>query len=286
MTGTSQKQQTSTQTNEPWAASQPYLKEIMSGAGNAYSAHQNDQYFPGSTVVPWSPETVQSRGMIQGLAQNGSPNVSNAANVANGMASGQGLLDPDSEQYFRNATNGQYLDPSNNPAWTTMLGDITNQTNSQFGAGGRTGSGMHGQTLARGLTQGASGIYGAERQLQQGAAGSLQDMINQRNQTQLQAAGLAPTLDQARYYGADRIGQLGTQAEDLEGRKLQDQMSRYDFNQNKDWNNLNNYNSLVQGFAGLGGTQTTSQPVYSNKGAGAMGAASAGIGLLSMLMMM
>lgn len=276
------KDQKSTQTSEPWSPSQPYLKEIMQGAQGAYQSHAGDQYFPGSTVIPWSPQTIQSRGMIGNLASQGSPGVANAQNVASGFASGQGLLDPDAEAYFRSATRGDYLDPTNNPAWTTMLGDVTNQTNAQFGAGGRTGSGMHGQTLARGLAQGASGIYGAERGLQQQAAGNLQDMIAQRAGLQMQAAGMAPGLDQAQYYGADRMGQLGTQAEDLEAQKLADQMARYDFNQNKDWNNLNNYNSLVQGFAGLGGTQTTSQPVYQNKGSGILGGISSGLGLLSM----
>jgi hypothetical protein len=52
------------------------------------------------------------------------------------------------------------------------------------------------------------------------------------------------------------------------------------------WNSLNNYSSIVQNGARLGGTATTSQPNYTNPMSGALGGALAGAQLAGMTGMM
>ena len=51
-----------TQRSEPWSASQPYLRDIFSGAQGLYN--QGSEYFPNSTVVPFHGDTEQG---LQGL---------------------------------------------------------------------------------------------------------------------------------------------------------------------------------------------------------------------------
>lgn len=53
---------TVTQKSEPWSQAQPYLKDIFGQARNLYS--QGQEYFPGSTVVPFHGDTEAG---LQGL---------------------------------------------------------------------------------------------------------------------------------------------------------------------------------------------------------------------------
>ncbi len=137
------------------------------------------------------------------------------------------------------------------------MGDITNNVNSQFGAAGRTGSGANVMALGRGLTQGASGIYGNERNLQQQAAGLLQSNLEGANTQRLQAGQLAPSLAAQDYADAAALTGVGQQQEAYSQQGIDDLMARYNYNQNLPWQNLQNYNSIIQGFGGLGGTQTS-----------------------------
>lgn len=50
-----------------------------------------------------------------------------------------------------------------------------------------------------------------------------------------------------------------------------------------DWNNLKNYASIIQPGSGIGGTSTTENPYYVNKGANALGGALSGAQLASLL---
>src|SRR3990172_1585342 len=56
----------------PWEAQQPYLRYGYEQAQNLYNA-PGPQYFPGSTVVPQSPQTQQALGMQEQRALAGSP---------------------------------------------------------------------------------------------------------------------------------------------------------------------------------------------------------------------
>lgn len=70
MSGGSQpKTQTVEQTSEPWPGAQPYLKDVMGQAQSLYRSGTGTQYYPFSTVVPFSPQTDQALSMQEQLAQ-------------------------------------------------------------------------------------------------------------------------------------------------------------------------------------------------------------------------
>lgn len=66
---------TTTQTtkSEPWGPSQSYLKDIMGQAQGLYNSGAGQSYFPGSTVVPFSPQTEMGLGALENQALQGAP---------------------------------------------------------------------------------------------------------------------------------------------------------------------------------------------------------------------
>jgi hypothetical protein len=226
---------------DPWIGAQPYLHDIMGQAQNAYSRSQGNTYYPGSTVVPFSPETQAGLGAITARATQGSPLTAAAQN--------QNLA----------SMRGDYLDPTQNPAYGGLMQDVRNQVNSQFGAAGRTGSGAHTGALTREMMDSAGRLYQQER-------------TNQLNATQL-----APTLAGQDYVDAQALLGVGAQREGLGQQYVGDQMARWDYAQQQPWQNLQNYSGLVSGMGGMGGTSSTTQPGGGyNPIGGAMGGALAG----------
>ena len=234
---------TTVQKADPWSGAQPYLKDVMGQAQSLYNTGVNNTYYPGSTVVPFSNETNAALGAITNRATQGSP------------------LNAAAENAIQSTIQGDYLDPTNNPAYQGLMQDVGNRVNSQFGLAGRTGSGANQGVLAREMMNAAGDIYNKERT------------------NQLNAATFAPTLAQQDYYDASQLANVGAQREAKAGESIQDQLARYNYMQQNPWDQLNSYSAIVGGYGGLGGTSTTSQPYSGNTmgstiGGGLSGAAS------------
>jgi hypothetical protein len=99
-------------------------------------------------------------------------------------------------------------------------------------------------------------------------------------QAQLGQAALAqaaPSIYGQQFLPAQTLGQVGAQQEAIAGLPLQEQMARFQFGQQLPYQQLQGYLSSVYGSPmGSYGTQTTQQPLYQNRTAGALGGALAG----------
>ena len=65
--------QTVTQNSDPWGPAQPYLQDLMGQAQNLYSSGVGQEYYPFSTVVPFSDQTEMGLQAIENRALSGSP---------------------------------------------------------------------------------------------------------------------------------------------------------------------------------------------------------------------
>ena len=72
-------------TENPYAPSEPYLKDIMSEAENIYQSDAGKSYFPGSTVVPFAPDTAAA--LAAGERAKTAPVPPPAANIAKSRSS-------------------------------------------------------------------------------------------------------------------------------------------------------------------------------------------------------
>ena len=292
--GTSSGTETVTQNSEPWSAAQPHLRNIFSGAQSLYN--QGAEYYPGSTVVPFSNQTVAGmqgledqfsqanpvgydamQGAITGVAgQNqNNPFVSNIQNAgAQQNNAGANVL----QDFANNGQSNPYLDASFNRA----AEQVRDNTSAMFSKAGRYGSVAHQDQLSDSLGDMATNFYGAaydqdqnrrfgaaealgarqagdlSRNLgaQQAAAGVQQGA----NSQSLAAAGMVPGLNDYSQSNNRGLMGLGQMHEGMAQQQLADSMNRWNFGQNAGWDLLSRYNGTVQPLAAMGGSSTGTQP--------------------------
>lgn len=236
--------QSTTQKVEPPEVAQPHIKRALDAAQAEFSSGR-PSYYPGQTYVPFAPETEAALGGQRERALQGSPLLQGAQDYTGGILSGQGL--PQNNPYFK-----QMFD--------AVASEVVPQVNSSFAGAGRSGSGLHAQQLAKGLTQGFAPIayqdYGRERGFMESAADR------------------APGLAREDYYDIGQLGNVGQAREGLAETALAADIDRFNFGQNVNQQKINQYANLAYGVPGS--TSTGTQPTYRNPIGGLVGLASAG----------
>ena len=117
-----------------------------------------------------------------------------------------------------------------------------------------------------------------QRQLAGGSALSAMDTA--RMARQLEGTKLAPQFAELDYRDAQRLAQVGSARESDAMASLQDNINRYNYEQNIDDQKLRNYMALISG--GTVGSNTI-QPVFRNQGTSALGGALGGAQLASLI---
>jgi len=188
-------------------------------------------------------------------------------------------------------SSGQYLADVR----SSIGADVMGQIGSQFGSMGRTGTSPGAQAAAtRAFTQQYApiaqsaaeserqrqlGSYEADlnrfQQAREGALGRTQEAIQAdiaRQQTGREAAlarrmagaaglpGVQGAMDARFNMGISGLGGVGSAYEDLAGRQLQDQIARYDYQQQSPYMRLQQYASLINPIAGRGTSSYTTGP--------------------------
>ncbi len=215
----------------------PYIQRALPQLEQ--QALQTPQFFPGSTIAGFSPQTEQALNLTQQRATNGSA-LQNAGN--------QALTD---------TASGKYLFGGDgfNAAYQAAANKIIPQVQSSFAGAGRLHSGLAEQAQTSALADAFAGLYGQERN------------------NQMQAAALAPSYAQADYNDINRLADVGAQRDNLAQQRINEDIARFDFNQNAPLQRLQQYLPLLYGAPGqnitINGSQTS--PLYQNRTAGALG---------------
>lgn len=243
--------QTTVQKSEPWEEQKPYLRDTFIRAEQI--ANKPLQYYPGSTVVPFSGQSQDALAAMEQRARSGSGLMNAGRDTMTSTARGD-FLNPESNPYLKST-----YDAAARPMVENYRAAVAPGVDAGATAAGRYGSGAwnneHARKedgLARGLGDLSTSIYGGNYQAERGR--------------QMQAAGMAPEYAQADYGDAQMLGQVGAQREAQAGRELQDEVNRWDFDQNEEASRLGNYAATVQG--NYGRTEQTSQPIYRQGGGG------------------
>lgn len=241
--------QTTVQKSEPWEEQKPYLRDTFIRAEQV--ANKPLEYYPGSTVVPFSGQTQDALAAMEGRARSGSDLLNTGRDTMTATARGD-FLNPESNPYLRKT-----YDDAARPMVENYRAAVAPGIDAGATRAGRYGSGAwnneHSRqedNLGRSLGDLSNSIYGGNYQAERGR--------------QMTAAGMAPEYAQSDYMDAQMLGNVGAQREAQAGRDLQDQVNRWDFNQNEEASRLGNYAALVQG--NYGRTEQTSQPIYKQSG--------------------
>jgi hypothetical protein len=220
--------QSSSSSSTPWAAQQPYLRDIYRQARGL--SDQPMEYYPGSTVAPQAGETTESQAMMADRARTGG----GLYDAARGVTEAE--------------LRGDYLE--GNPHRTAMFdqaaGDITRAYKTALAPGTDTGfasSGRYGSYGHRGQRDRDLGVLGQELSDLSGRI-HYADYAKERG-AQSDAARYAPQLAEAGYADAERLGEVGREKEGYYQQLLDDLIRRFEFGQNEPWQRLGQYSSLV-----------------------------------------
>lgn len=216
-----------------------FLAPYLAGVANDANSLYKNTDLPQQQFVGFSPETEQALQMKTQRATSGSPLNQAAQDQAMSTIRGDYMNSPQFMSQFQAASNR-----------------LTPQVDSAFARAGRTGSGLADVAKTQALGDSFAGLVGQERQ-------------NQLNTMQF-----APQLAQQDYFDSSQLADVGAQRENL-----QQQQYEIDYrNQMLPWEEIGRYSGLLQG-VNSGGTTTSSQPLYRNRAAGALGGAMAGASL-------
>jgi len=261
--GGGSKSTTTVQKSDPWEGQQPFL----TGANGSpiYETVANPNYTEGAKQRSWGgggginygggnsqPQYTKkiigytggtpgvfpeaSRIYQEGLARGGyTPNLADQTQEALGytedLARNNVALN-DAVGFNQDVVNGDYM-MGGDQFMSAYGNDIQDSINAQFARSGRTNSGYHSNTVAEGL-------YDASAR-----------QFNNDVQNRQRASALAPGLTQAQYGDFDRLANVGGVYEGLDE-------AQFNADINNQWNQLGNYNNIIQGH--YGGTNTTQQP--------------------------
>lgn len=207
-------------------------------------------FFPGSSVVPFAPQTEQALRLQEQRALQGSP------------------LNQAAQNTILSTARGDFLNREN-PAFQALAdrlsGDISSRVNASFSGGGRFGSLANREATARGIGDALAPI-------------AFQN-FSQERQNQLAASQFAPQLAQNDFADIAQLASVGGSREAQANAMLQDQINRFNFQQEEPRRRLAELAALIGG-GSLGTQQTTTQPVFTNPTANTLGTAAsiAGIG--------
>lgn len=297
--------QTQTTNTAPWSEQQPYLTRGFDEAGKIFDKGPAE-FFPGQTYVDPSAATTAGINAQTDRAMSGSDVTRNASGYAANTLGGNsdnpyaGILGVGAGSLGNTAMGGGFHNPYLDATFDQAAGKVTrNFTDTvapaiaaQFGANGRTGSGLHGLALSdagHNLTDSLSSlgasIYGGDyenernRQLDAGKAltSTGANLYNTGVTERSNALGLSPAIAGAEYTDATKLQEAGKASEGYSGQALQDQINRFNFDQTKELAALQDYMAMIQG--NYGGTSVSRAKTGGN---GAMQAAGTAATLLSM----
>jgi len=244
---------TTTTNNQIDPMLQPYVKYGLDEAKRLYET-KGPSYFPGQTYVGPSGATLSAFQSAENRATAGSPllRAAQAENLAN--VQGQYL---GGNPFFQGAFN-----PAAKAAQQSYYDAIQNVT-SKAASAGRYGSGAYGQ-----LTDRAGGTF-ANALTDTAGKLAYQNYSDERAR-QAAATAAAPGMAEADYGDIQRLLSVGQGREAYSQTELQDQINRYNYEQNLPQAKLQSFLSGVYGSPG-GGTSTSTQPIYSNPGQQGLG---------------
>ena len=279
---------TTVQKADPWAGQQPYLNSWETGFGGKYmgvfpeawklyqSGQMSPDYYPGETVAEQSDWTTQALQMQADRAQNGSPLITGASNAVNDITSGQAL----ENNQGLNVLN--QMASEDNPYVDELYSRANEQAqsaiNGNFSAAGRYGSGAHAAASADAANNLANDMYSSLWDKRADAAKAAGQLYNTGTAQQIAAAQTGQQLANQAYTDAAALSEAGGVLDDYNQQLINADIDRWNYNQNKALQALQNYNNLIQGSYG-GTTTTTGQQSSGSTLGNVLGGALTGGGL-------
>ena len=231
----------SSTTNELDPAVRPYVTDALSKQQALYNQGA-PEYYGGQTYLDPNSQQQQAINQMTANANVNSGMLQNSTNLNNQMIQGDFLQN--------NPNFNAVMDTAGRKA-TDLYNTATQGTMSQASQAGRYGSDAHARLQAGNAGKLAQSLSDTAGQY------AYQNYANERG-NQINAMNNAQTIAGNQNVGAQNLAQAGNMQAGFDQAALDSDLSRWDYNQNKDQMHLSNYTSAVWGAPG-GSTSTTSQ---------------------------
>jgi len=260
--------------------SNPYQQAMMQAATRPLQQAFSEQVLPGISSLYSKSGRLGSGSMERALERSTEAFGRSLGDVTANLAGSQ----YQAERQLQQQALGQLAGVSAQDIQTMLSGAGALEQSQRAGIAQQAGlagqmAGLSQQDIANRML-GAQGLQQAQQtglatQLQ--AAGGLASTQSQDLARQLAAAAAAPQIYSQQFLPSQTLAQVGAQQEAIAAQPLQEQLARYQFQQQLPYQQLQGYLSSVYG-SPLGGygTQTQTMPTYQNRSAGVLGGALAG----------
>jgi len=260
----------------------PYLEMGLRRGEQLFFGGQQPTLYPGQMFVSPSQQTQQALATQEALATQPSPFLEQAGRSYMGALGGLGQIASGSflaGSPFRQ----QAIESATRPILQQFEQSTLPGIQSAFSRAGRYGSGAQermlgaaqeatGRAIGDVAAQIAAADYARERQLMQQALGQ-----------ELAAAQVAPQFFAQQFLPSQQLAQIGAAREAIAAQPLQEAMTRYQFQQQLPYQQLQSFLSGVYGTP-LAASQYQQIPqAQRNVGAGALGGAALGAGIGQMI---
>jgi hypothetical protein len=274
---------TVTTKSDPWSGQQPYLTQGFQAAQNLFN-QGGPNYYPGQSYA--GPTDLQLTGIENeaNLGLNGTQAQAGANGALSNVLSPSWLTSNPSNSGYGYFASGANLS-ADNPYFQHMAdivkANVLPGIQATFNNGNRLDSGLATRAASEGLGDAIGNLaYNNYQQgLQQQFSGlqGLSQNYENAGQQQLAAMGLAPSIGNLDYQQAAALQDAGQTTQGLNQAAINDALARWNFGQQQPYGNLQNYMQNIQG--NYGGTQTQTQPYFTNPTANAL---STGIGAFTL----
>jgi hypothetical protein len=242
-----------TSSTTPWAPMQNYLQHAASKANDWANNPANSAIYAGTTVIPFSQNTLRGMDQATGIAENAMTPMQNPLKSYTGMFD---VLNPIARGDFSNDTTfGSTLQAAQEAASTSV--------NDAMSSAGRYGSGVHQSTMGKTIGDMTNQAMLDRQNWALGGIQSLGDRMPGAYNT-----ALAP--------GQTMMG-VGGMQEDLAGKYAQEGLDKFNAAKQAPIDAIAQSNAIFTGSGSLGSNQT--QKIYQPTQWGQVGANAAGAAL-------
>jgi len=254
-----------TQTTEPPAFARPFLQSGLQRADQMFR-QGGPQQFQGDTVVPFSDQTNSALNMLTNVVPF-SDQTNSALNMLTNRAQQGSPVDAAAQQNITETLSGSLFDDPNSRLFQQFdnAADRTRtRLSSEFAGSGRDLSAAL-PARSEELQTLMSNIFGQERN------------------RQIQAAGMSPAISGTDFRDISALANAGGTIEGQAGAIQQDRLNRFNFEQQRPEQNLNQFLSRIGAGAPLLGQSVTSPVSGGSPILGGLGGAGLGASLGSAL---
>jgi hypothetical protein len=256
----------------------PYLGMGLQRAEQLFFGQPQPQLFPGQMYVSPAQQTLDALARQEEIARGAAPQLQ-AGQQAYGQALGQTGFTAGGGFLGANPFLQGAIQSATRPVMQQFQEQTLPGIQSAFSAAGRYGSGA--QTRAIGQAQEAASRaigdisasmtaqdYGRERALMQQAIGQ-----------QATLGGLAPSFYAQQFLPSEQLAQIGASREAIAAKPLQEEISRFQFEQQLPYSQLQSYLSAVYGNPMAGSVVPQQAPAQVNRLGSSLGGAALGAGI-------